>query len=130
MIRTQEQILSAEFRTRNGILRDYVILAKPRIAILLVFTTVTAMIIADGGIPSLDILVATIIGGFLASGGSSAINQYYDRDMDAKMSRTKKPPIMVATRISRGGIPPAAIIIAVTVVKTRRTAMRGFAKIT
>lgn len=77
----------------KAILNDYIQLTKPRIAILLVFTTVTAMIIAANGIPSLDILLATIAGGALASGGSSAVNQYYDRDMDSKMSRTKKRPI-------------------------------------
>lgn len=74
-------------------LRDYMALAKPRIAILLVFTTVTAMIIAAEGLPSLQVLLATIIAGGFASGGSSAVNQYYDRDMDAKMARTAKRPI-------------------------------------
>jgi protoheme IX farnesyltransferase len=83
----------------KSVLRDYVALAKPRIAILLVFTTVTAMIIAANGVPDVGILVATIFGGALASGGSSAVNQYYDRDMDKKMSRTKKRPI-AAGRIS------------------------------
>lgn len=80
-------------------LQDYVQLAKPRIALLLVFTTITAMIIAADGLPSFDIFLATTLGGFLASGGSSAINQFYDRDMDAKMSRTRKRPI-AAGRVS------------------------------
>ncbi len=83
----------------KAVINDYVQLTKPRIAILLVFTTVTAMIIAANGVPALDILLATILGGALASGGSSAVNQYYDRDMDSKMSRTKKRPI-AAGRIS------------------------------
>jgi protoheme IX farnesyltransferase len=76
-----------------SILRDYVQLAKPRIALLLVFTTVTAMIIAADGLPEVGILVATIIAGVFAAGGASAVNQYYDRDMDAKMARTAKRPI-------------------------------------
>ncbi len=83
----------------KSLLKDYVALAKPRIALLLVFTTVTAMIIAANGLPQAEILIATILGGILASGGSSAVNQYYDRDMDKKMSRTKKRPI-AAGRIS------------------------------
>jgi protoheme IX farnesyltransferase len=82
-----------------SILRDYVQLAKPRIMVLLVFTTVTAMVIAADGLPSLGILIATILGGAFASGGSSAVNQFYDRDMDARMSRTAKRPIP-AGRIS------------------------------
>lgn len=95
----------------KSVLRDYVALAKPRIAILLVFTTVTAMIIAANGVPDVGILVATIFGGALASGGSSAVNQYYDRDMDKKMSRTKKRPI-AAGRIS----PLAGLAYGVTLI--------------
>ncbi len=61
---------------------------------LLIFTTVTAMIVAARGepLPVLS-LVATLVGGSLAAGGSSALNQYIDRDMDAQMSRTKNRPI-------------------------------------
>lgn len=77
----------------NATLHDYLQLTKPRIMILLVFTTVTAMVIAADGIPQVGILLATILGGMMASGGSSAVNQYYDRDMDAKMARTKSRPI-------------------------------------
>jgi protoheme IX farnesyltransferase len=79
--------------------QDYLQLTKPRIMALLVFTTVTAMFIAAKGSPSLGLLVATALGGALASGGSSAVNQYYDRDMDRKMARTKKRPI-AAGRVS------------------------------
>lgn len=62
--------------------------------VLLVFTTVTAMVMATRGQPiDFTILLATIIGGALAAGGSSAINQWYDRDMDVKMSRTRNRPI-------------------------------------
>lgn len=74
-------------------LRDYIQLAKPRIALLLVFTTVTAMMIASEGRPDLLTLLVTILAGALASGGASAVNQFYDRDMDAKMARTARRPI-------------------------------------
>jgi heme o synthase len=81
-------------RTEGSTWRDYLALTKPRIVILLVFTTVTAMVVAARGFTfSPMVLLATIIGGALASGGSSAINQYIDRDMDGRMSRTKKRPI-------------------------------------
>ncbi|MEZ4667402.1 MAG: heme o synthase [Anaerolineae bacterium] len=75
------------------VLKTYLELAKLRIVLLLLFTTVTAMIIAAGGIPNLSILVPTLVGGALAAAGASAINQYIDRDMDAKMSRTARRPI-------------------------------------
>lgn len=74
-------------------LRTYLELAKLRIVLLLLFTTVTAMIIAADGIPAMTVLVPTLIGGALAAAGSSAINQYLDRDMDAKMARTSRRPI-------------------------------------
>ena len=73
--------------------KAYSELMKWRIVILLVFTTVTAMVVAANGLPQLDIFLATIIGGICAAGGSSAINQYIDRDMDGKMNRTARRPI-------------------------------------
>jgi heme o synthase len=62
--------------------------------VLLIFTTVTAMVIAAQGkaLPP-KILLATILGGSLAAAGASTLNQYIDRDMDGQMSRTKHRPI-------------------------------------
>lgn len=74
-------------------IRTYLELAKLRIVTLLLFTTVTTMVIAAGGIPALGILIPTLIGGALSAAGASVINQYIDRDMDAKMSRTARRPI-------------------------------------
>src|SRR5262245_46049665 len=78
----------------SSALRDYLQLTKPRIVVLLIFTTVTTMVIAAQG-RGLDVLVlaATILGGSLAAAGASALNQYIDRDMDRQMSRTKNRPI-------------------------------------
>ncbi len=77
----------------SATLKAYFELTKPRIVTLLVFTTVTTMVVAAGGLPALDIMLYTLLGGILAAGGSSAINQYLDRDMDAKMTRTARRPI-------------------------------------
>jgi heme o synthase len=77
----------------STILRTYLELTKLRIVLLLLFTTVTAMVIAANGIPQLLILIPTLVGGAFAAAGASAINQYLDRDMDAKMSRTSRRPI-------------------------------------
>ena len=74
-------------------LRSYLELTKPRIVLLLVFTCATSMIVAANGLPPLDRLIFTVIGGGLAAAGSSAINQYLDREMDARMSRTARRPI-------------------------------------
>ena len=73
--------------------RPYIELMKPRIVILLVFTCVTSMIVAMDSFPPVDLLALTILGGALSAGGASAINQYLDRELDAKMARTGRRPI-------------------------------------
>ncbi|MFN8448495.1 MAG: heme o synthase [Anaerolineae bacterium] len=74
-------------------IRTYLELTKLRIVTLLLFTTLVAMVIAADGIPHVTILLPTLLGGALSAAGASVINQYFDRDMDAKMSRTARRPI-------------------------------------
>lgn len=88
-----ETTIRSESISLKGLFRTYLELAKVRIVLLLLFTTVTAMVIAADGIPALHILVPTIIGGAFAAAGASAINQYIDRDLDGRMSRTARRPI-------------------------------------
>jgi protoheme IX farnesyltransferase len=88
-----ENTIPAYSLNLGATLRTYLELAKLRIVLLLLFTTVTAMVIAANGIPQLSILVPTLVGGAFAAAGASAINQYLDRDMDAKMARTSRRPI-------------------------------------
>lgn len=77
--------------------RIYLELSKLRIVILLCFTTATAMVVAAGltqnALPSMSVFLPTLIGGAMAAAGASAINQYVDRDLDAKMTRTSRRPI-------------------------------------
>ena len=73
-------------------------ISKPRIIVLLVITAVTSMYAASklvSGTPQLEYLdyLHIIVAGSLASAGSSALNHYYDRDIDPKMSRTSSRPI-------------------------------------
>jgi protoheme IX farnesyltransferase len=75
------------------VLKTYLELAKVRIVLLLVFTTLTSMFVAAQGVPPLAVLIPTLIGGAFSAAGASVINQYYDRDMDAKMTRTSRRPI-------------------------------------
>ncbi len=72
----------------------YVALTKPRIIELLLVTTVPTMVVADRGLPSLWLMVATVLGGTLAAGGANAINMYVDRDIDTLMERTKGRPLV------------------------------------
>jgi protoheme IX farnesyltransferase len=81
-----------------GALSDYVRLTKPRVISLLLLTTLCAMLAADRGMPDGWRIVWTMIGGYLAAGGANAINQYVDRDIDARMRRTTGRPV-VAGRV-------------------------------
>jgi protoheme IX farnesyltransferase len=80
-------------RRLRAIARDYVSLAKPRIIVLLLITEVATMFIAARGVPSLPLLFWAALGGALASGGSGAINCWYDRDIDRVMARTCSRPL-------------------------------------
>jgi protoheme IX farnesyltransferase len=75
-------------------LAAYIALTKPRIIELLLVTTVPTMIVAEGGLPSLWLMVATVTGGTLAAGGANAFNMYVDRDIDALMERTRDRPLV------------------------------------
>ena len=71
-------------------------ISKPRIVVLLVFTAITSMYAASKLIgPELDYfdLLHIIVAGSLASAGSSALNHYYDKDIDSLMKRTSVRPI-------------------------------------
>jgi protoheme IX farnesyltransferase len=75
----------------------YVSLTKPRVMSLLLVTTAATMVVAAGGMPQLGILVWTLVGGALMSGGAGAINHYVDRDIDPLMGRTARRPIPAGT---------------------------------
>ena len=79
-------------------LNEIMEISKPRIVVLLVITAVTSMFAASKlveGAIELDYLayLHIIIAGGLASAGSSALNHYYDKDIDPKMKRTSTRPI-------------------------------------
>ena len=77
-------------------IKEIIEISKPRIVVLLVITAVTSMFAASKLVgPELDNwgLIHIIIAGSLASAGSSALNHYYDRDIDPLMKRTSTRPI-------------------------------------
>jgi protoheme IX farnesyltransferase len=93
----------------RSLLADYVTLTKPKVQSLLLFTTVTTMYVA--GNPSPSRVLLTCLGGSLSAGGAGAINHYWDRDIDARMTRTASRPIP-GGRIS----PRAAVIFGLVLV--------------
>jgi protoheme IX farnesyltransferase len=85
------------------VVSDYVELTKPKVQSLLLLTTVTTMEVA--GSPSVSRIGLTCLGGYLSAGGAGAVNHYWDRDIDARMTRTASRPIPA------GRVAPRAALI-------------------
>jgi protoheme IX farnesyltransferase len=85
-------------------IQDYVVLTKPGIQTLLLVAMLGAMLVAAEGAPPIGLVIALLVGGSLVSGGANALNCYIDRDIDAKMSRTRR------RATATGRISPAAAL--------------------
>lgn len=72
---------------------SYLELMKLRVVELLLVTTLPAMVLAQQGLPSLQLTIATLIGGTLAAGSANAFNMVIEADSDKLMKRTAKRPI-------------------------------------
>jgi protoheme IX farnesyltransferase len=97
-------VTAASPLTRRARVGAYVALTKPRIVELLLVTTVPTMVVAERGLPSVWLVLATLIGGSLAAGGANAINMYVDRDIDRLMERTQGRPLVT------GAVSPTAAL--------------------
>ncbi|MEH0828283.1 MULTISPECIES: heme o synthase [unclassified Micromonospora] len=103
-------------RHLRSVVAAYVALTKPRIVELLLVTTVPAMMLADGGLPSLWLVAVVLVGGSLAAGAASVINCYIDRDIDQLMRRTKRRPLPAHTVSPRNALVFGLVLAAVSVV--------------
>ena len=81
-------------RSLISTVKAYVALTKPRVIELLLVTTAPVMILAERGIPSLWLVMATLLGGALSAGSANTFNMYIDRDIDAVMGRTQGRPLV------------------------------------
>lgn len=75
------------------VVKSYVALTKPRIIELLLLTTVPIMFLAEQGVPSAWLVVATVVGGTLSAGSANALNCVVDADIDQLMRRTSRRPL-------------------------------------
>ena len=85
-----KKVVSLNKRQR---VKDFIALSKPLIVGLLLITTYGGLVIGGKAWPSFSLTMWTLIGGALAAGGSSALNQYIDRELDRHMQRTAKRPL-------------------------------------
>lgn len=89
----------------GAVLRGYVALTKPRVIELLLVTTVPVMVLAQGALPNLWLVLATVVGGTLSAGSANTFNMVIDRDIDTVMGRTQSRPLVT------GEITPRAALI-------------------
>ena len=107
VLRYDEQAESQ--RTR---IADYVELTKPRISFMVMVTVAITAYVARWGQPDFVVIVHALIGTLLTAGSASAMNQWLERDLDARMPRTKNRPIPAG----RIGGPQVKIIVASTLI--------------
>jgi protoheme IX farnesyltransferase len=110
-------------RTPRAVAGALIALTKPRIIELLLVTTVPTMLLAQHGLPSLRLVLATLIGGTLAAGSANTINCYIDRDIDAVMKRTSRRPLVN----QQGVITPTMALVWGIVLGAGATAVLGLA---
>ena len=72
---------------------DFFELVKPRVVLMVLITTFVGFYVASAEVPNYLRLLQLIIGTALAAGGTLALNQYLEHDIDALMQRTRRRPI-------------------------------------
>ncbi|MFZ0695420.1 MAG: heme o synthase [Alphaproteobacteria bacterium] len=97
-------------------LGDYIVLLKPRVMSLVVFTGFAGMIVAPGHIhPFLAVIAVLCIA--VGAGASGAINMWYERDLDSRMDRTMRRPLPMG-RMAPGDALGFGVVLAVGAVLT------------
>jgi heme o synthase len=88
-----EVIVAPLVRDRRRMLSDLVVLTKPRVVLMVLVTTLVGYYVGLTGAPDWVRLLHLAIGTVLAAGGTLALNQYWERDVDARMERTRSRPL-------------------------------------
>jgi protoheme IX farnesyltransferase len=72
---------------------DFLALTKPRVVLMVLVTTLVGFYLGSPGGPDYGRLLATLVGTALAAGGTIALNQFLEREVDARMERTRLRPL-------------------------------------
>ncbi|SBW22385.1 Protoheme IX farnesyltransferase [Candidatus Protofrankia californiensis] len=108
-------------RPVRALARSYLALTKPRIIEQLLITTVPVMLLAERGLPSPWLILATLVGGTFAAGSANTFNCYIDRDIDQVMARTRQRPLV------RASVTPAEALRFGILLGVAATLLFGFA---
>jgi len=92
MIPTMETAQAEQRPTRRRVV-DFLSLTRPRVVLMVLVTTFVGFSLGSQGAPDWFRLLKTLFGMALAAGGTAALNQYLERDVDRKMARTRLRPL-------------------------------------
>lgn len=90
---SESAVLNLELPRAHGRLADYWELTKPRVVAMVLVTTLCGFYLGAGGVWQAHIIMALLAGSALAAGGTLALNQFMERDLDARMLRTRTRPL-------------------------------------
>ena len=90
---TTELVVAAIARSRRQVATDLLSLTKPRVVVMVLVTTLVGYYVGLSGTPDYVRMLHLVVGTLLAAGGTLALNQYWERDVDARMERTRARPL-------------------------------------
>ena len=88
-----ESVVTLVARDRRQVASDLVALTKPRVLVMVLVTTLMGYDVGLTGSAEYQRMIHLLIGTLLAAGGTLALNQYWERDIDARMDRTRARPL-------------------------------------
>ena len=88
-----ERIIAATARARRQVITDLLTLTKPRVVMMVLVTTLVGYYVGLPGAADWSRLLHLVVGTLLAAGGTLALNQYWEREVDARMERTRTRPL-------------------------------------
>lgn len=97
----------------KDLVHQYVMLTKPRVISLLLFTTLTALLAGAGGWPGLWLFCSVAVGGYMMAGAANTMNMVVERDLDEAMTRTRQRPT-VSEVIPTGSALNFAVVVALS----------------
>jgi len=89
----RREALDVQLPGVRGRATDFLALTKPRVVLMVLATTFVGFYLGTSGGPDYGRLLHTLFGTALAAGGTIALNQYLERDVDARMERTRLRPL-------------------------------------
>jgi protoheme IX farnesyltransferase len=90
---SHQAIVGSIARERGRVVVDLLALTKPRVVLMILITTAVGYYVGLTARPDYIRLVHLLIGTMLAAAGTLALNQYWERDVDARMERTRTRPL-------------------------------------